>query len=120
MRARRPWTIRISHAADADVSNILAWTAERYGRRQARTYASTLTSAIAALTDGPTVAGVRARDDVVRGLLTLHVARGRRLGRHIIVFRARELGTERVIEILRVLHDVMDLLRHVHARDENE
>lgn len=118
-RRSAAWTLRLTHAADADFQDILVWTVERFGARQARTYATTLTRAISALTSGPTVTGVRAREDLGPGVATLHVARGRRKGRHLIVFRARIERDEHVIDVLRVLHDTMDLSRHLD-RPEGE
>ena len=52
-------------------------------------------------------------DDIARGLMTLHVARYGRKGRHFLLFR---LGAEQealCIDVLRILHDGMDLQRHV-------
>lgn len=63
--------------------------------------------AFAALRTGPGAMGVRQRDDIAPGTFTLHVARNGRKGRHFIVFRVN--GDERVIDVLRLLHDSMDL-----------
>lgn len=119
MTRRLPgWTLRLTRAAEADFEDILIWTVERFGARQARTYATTLTRAISALTSGPTVTGVRAREDLGPGVATLHVARGRRKGRHLIVFRVRIERDEYFIDVLRVLHDTMDLLRHLDPPED--
>lgn len=104
------WRVRIARAAQQDLSTILAWTQQHFGTRQARTYARTLALALRALTDGPEVAGVKARDDILPGVFVLHVARQGRKGRHLIIFR---LGRKHGIEVLRILHDSMDLTRHV-------
>jgi len=68
-----------------------------------------LAAALARLERGPSIAGVRQRDEIGAGLRTLHA--GRR-GRHIILFR---IGSEpdRTIDVLRIPHDAMDLARHV-------
>lgn len=47
--------------------------------------------------------------DIAPGIRTLHVARQGRKGRHLVMFR---VAPERVIEVLRLLHDSMDLSRH--------
>jgi len=47
-------------AAEADSRNILSWTAEQFGKAQARAFAKTLSSALRALTAGPTLIGVSA------------------------------------------------------------
>jgi toxin ParE1/3/4 len=105
------WRVRLAASAEADFRNILRWTAERFGQAQARSYAGTLSAAIEALAEGPSVVGARRRDDVSEGLFTLHVARGKCKGRHLVMIR---IGRDRdVIEVLRVVHDSMDLPRHV-------
>jgi toxin ParE1/3/4 len=51
------------------------------------------------------------------GLRTLHVARRGRRGSHFLIYRAAPKST---IEIVRILHDRMDLKRHVpFAPDES-
>jgi toxin ParE1/3/4 len=66
------------------------------------------------------VRGVKPRDEIAPGLLTLHVARKGRHGRHFLLFRvSREAGHE-VIDVLRVLHDAMDLARHAPSADRDE
>jgi toxin ParE1/3/4 len=119
MTARsRSWPVRLAAAAEVDFHNILLWTAERFGAAQARVYAETLSMALEALAAGPTVSGAKARDDIARGVFTLHVARRGRKGRHFVVFRiGRHEGGE-VIDVLRLLHDSMDLPRHVPPADE--
>ena len=52
----------------------------------------------------------RARDDMMSGLRTLHVARHGRRGRYFLLYRAVE---GRIIEIGRILQDRMDLPRHL-------
>jgi len=108
--ATRPWSVRLSAAAEADFVDILAWTAERFGVVQARAYATTLTFSLAALSAGPTLPGVKARDEIAEGLFTLHVAREGRSGRHFVLFRVTQVET--VVDVLRILHDAMDLPRH--------
>ena len=110
-----PWAIRLSASAESDYQQIIGWTARQFGARQARAYAATLDSALLALAGGPAVAGARARDDIATGLWSLHVARGRRKGRHFVIFRVAEKSSHRVIEVLRLLHDAMDLQRHLGA-----
>lgn len=98
----------------------MAWTAEQFGRKQAEIYAETLMRAIASLAEGPAAIGVKACDDVCAGLFTLHAARPGRRARHIIVFRADPRRFEQGVEVVRILHDSMDLARHVTADDETE
>ncbi len=110
---RRNWTVRLSDTAEADYDEILRWTTRRFGALQAASYGDLLAVALARLECGPTIAGARQRDEIGAGLRTLHV--GRR-GRHIVLFR---VGSEpdRTIDVLRILHDAMDLARHVERED---
>ena len=104
------WRVRLGAAAELDFANILKWTTENFGAPQARVYRDTLVQAIGDLAHGPDVAGSKVRDDIMPGLRTLHVARHGRRGRHFILYR---VGEGRVIEIGRILHDRMDLQRHL-------
>jgi toxin ParE1/3/4 len=112
------WTVRLSAAAEADFEHIVQWTSEQFGDTQAIVYAETLSIALAALTQGPDIIGAKARDEILKGLFSLHVARQGRKGRHFIMFRVGPRGSGDVIEVLRLLHDSMDLPRHFSASDE--
>ena len=103
------WTVRLSDTAKADYDEILRWTATRFGARQAAAYGTLLADTLARLERGPAVAGARRREEIAPGLRSLHV--GRR-GRHFVMFRVGS-ETERTIDVLRILHDAMDLARHV-------
>lgn len=116
----RSWPVRLAAAAEADFQDILRWTLEQFGHAQARAYAETLSAALEALASGPAVAGAKARDDIAKGLFTLHVARHGRRGRHFVMFRIGHDKGHEVIEILRILHDAMDLPRHVPPVDETK
>lgn len=104
------WRIRLSREAGNDFERILAWTRDRFGEQQLGIYKNVLIEALSALEHGPDVSGSRTRDEILPGLRTLHVARKERAGRHFILYRT---GEGRVIEVVRILHDAMDLNRHV-------
>ncbi|MGL1835130.1 type II toxin-antitoxin system RelE/ParE family toxin [Rhodocyclaceae bacterium SMB388] len=112
---KQRWRIRLAHAAERDFVDILQWTTEHFSPRQARVYETTLRNALTALVHGPGAPGVRARPDLGVGVICLHVARKRRKGRHFIVFRAHD--DKNLIEVLRILHDSMDLARHIDTAD---
>jgi toxin ParE1/3/4 len=105
------WRVRLGQQAEQDYVEILQWTAQTFGEGQASTYAVTIALAIAALEGGPEILGATAREDIQPGIRTLHVARQGRAGRHFVVFCAT--GSD--IDILRLLHDSMDLPRHLPA-----
>lgn len=110
----RRWTVRLTAAAASDFEHIIEWTVENFSEPQALAYAETLSLAIEALTEGPSVAGARQRDEILRGLYSLHVTRLGRKGRHFVMFRISADGN--AIEVLRLLHDSMDLPRHLHHK----
>jgi len=107
------WVVRLSAAAQSDFHEIVRWTTEHFGSRQGSVYAETLSDAVVALMAGPAARGVKARNDIAPGLYTLHVARKRRRGRHFILFRIGSHAGQPIIDVVRVLHDSMDLARHV-------
>lgn len=107
------WAIRLSASAEADFRQILRWTADRFGSAQARTYADTLSSALQALCTGPSLIGIKERPEIGSNIRTLHVARNGRKGRHFIMFRVADAQDGKVIDVLRLLHDSMDLERHL-------
>ena len=118
MTAAAPgWRIRLTATAEADFRGILRWTEDRFGTMQAREYAQTLALAMAALTEEPALAGVKERADIRKGTYTLHVAREGRRGRHFVMFRVGAGREPHSIEILRLLHDAMDLPQHLPGAD---
>ncbi|MEO5337344.1 MAG: type II toxin-antitoxin system RelE/ParE family toxin [Magnetospirillum sp. WYHS-4] len=107
------WLVRLASAVEADLDQILQWTAEHFGEEQADSYAETLMAAVDALKAGPTTAGVKARSDLPEGILTLYAARLGRKARHVILFRAERERGRKTIQVLRILHDAMDFPRHL-------
>lgn len=107
------WTVRLSAAAEADYLQILRWTVENFGSAQARVYAETLALAMKTLAAGPDTIGVRERPEIGGKIRTLHVARNGRKGRHFILFRVESIDGKNLIDVLRLLHDSMDLERHL-------
>jgi toxin ParE1/3/4 len=106
------WKVRLAAQAELDFSEIITWTLENFGERQTKTYAETLTLAIETLHVRLVQLGAKARDDIGPGIRTLHVARQGRSGRHFVVFREAK---DQHIDVLRLLHDSMDLARHIPA-----
>jgi toxin ParE1/3/4 len=108
--AERKWRVRLGAAAELDFANIVKWTTENFGARHSRIYQQTLVQAIGELAEGPDVAGSKVRDEIMPGLRTVHVARHGRRGSHFVLYRVAPKTT---IEIIRILHDRMDLQRHL-------
>jgi toxin ParE1/3/4 len=108
----RKWRVRLSAAAKLDFVNILKWTVENFGVRQSQNYREGLVQAIGELAAGPGIAGSKARDEIMHGLRTLHVARRGRRGSHFLMYR---IASRQTIEIMRIVYDKMDLRRHVSS-----
>ena len=115
----RSWTVRLTAAAEADFEEILRWTVDQFGEAQARIYAETVSAALNELAAGPTVVGAKKRDDILKGIFTLHVARKGRKGRHFVMFRVARAPDHDAIEVLRLLHDAMELQRHLPPAEES-
>jgi len=113
-----PWRVRLAAAAERDFVGILHWTVDNFGKAQARAYASTVRGALRDLAHGPEIAGCQTRDDIAPGIRVLHVARKRRKGRHFVLFRA-DAATS-TIDVLRLLHDSMELARHLKSSVREE
>jgi toxin ParE1/3/4 len=113
----RKWRVRLGEQAERDFMDVLQWTTKTFGAQQAQTYQTTLEESIQELADGPVITGARSRNDILRGTYTIHVARHGRRGRHLLLYR---VVSDRVIEIARILHDSMDLRRHVADLDEED
>ena len=103
------WRIRLAQQAELDLFGITIWTLENFGEQQAQKYAETLSLAIEALEGGPEIVGAIARKDMGPSVRILHVARHGKKGRHFVVFRT---APEQTIDVLRLLHNNMDLTRH--------
>lgn len=97
--------------------SIVEWTMDHFGDLQSRKYESALEATIDALRFGPTIPGVRARNDLMRDLRSLPVTLGGRRGTHILLFRI-DRAARNTIEVMRILHDSMDFARHLPASDE--
>jgi len=111
------WRVRLGVQAERDLLSILHWTAENFGARQATNYRTTIMQAAHELAVGPDIRGARKRNEIAKGLYALHVARHGRRGRHLLLYRA--VGV-RMIEIARILHDSMDLPRHLPDASDEE
>ena len=105
-----PYTLRPE--AEADLLDILAYTADKFGWVQRRRYAELIEAAIALVVENPERPSSTPRSDILPGLraFPVHLA-GRRVGgaAHVLFYRAGPDG----IRILRILHDSMDPARHL-------
>ena len=110
----------LAPAAVADIEAILTRTEEQFGSQARIRYQALLIRAIADVADRPNRGGSRARAELAASARTYHldhsknhvtVAAGRvKRPRHFLLYRVRNDG---IVEIGRVLHDSMDLRRHL-------
>ena len=84
-----------------DLKSIGRFTLKSWSREQRNIYLSKLDESFHILSDQPHL-GI-ARDDIRKGYRVYHV------GRHLIFYRQKSTG----IEIIRILHDRMDLETHL-------
>jgi toxin ParE1/3/4 len=104
---------RLALPAQADITNILAVSAARWGAPGQRRYRSLLATAMRLVANEPKGPLTQSRNDLLPGLRTFHIqhARGHdpqnKVGRpvHRIYFRSIQPGW---IEIIRVLHERME------------
>jgi len=117
---------RLSRLAQADVTRILATSAERWGIEGRRYHAAMLATAMRKVAADPKGPTTRTRADLAPGLRSLHLQYSRagaskaevRRPVHILDYRA--IAPD-LIEIVRVLHERMDPSRHLHenSKDRN-
>lgn len=111
---------RLSAAAELDLETILGWTHEQFGEEARRRYEALLVQAIRDVAADQSRAGCQARPELERDAFTYHIAFSRdrvakghvRRPRHFLLCRIARDG---VLDIGRVLHDSMDLARHLPA-----
>jgi toxin ParE1/3/4 len=112
--------IVVAPAATEDMASILSWSEEHFGVTARRRYGALLEQAIVDVAENPDRVGCRRRPEIAAAARTYHLFHSRnhvaaRIGRvkeprHFLLFRRQEDGT---IELGRVLHDSMDLARHL-------
>jgi toxin ParE1/3/4 len=108
----------VSPQARKDVSELLRWSEAQFGQEAKGRYRRLVQQAYADLRADPDRAGVQSRPDLADSVCFFHVRHSltRRpqadrvaTPRHFIVFRRNG----NVLEVLRVLHDAMDIARHL-------
>ena len=106
--------IRLSAEAQADIIHVLQWTQDRYGGGAGQCYERLLSSALRDLLADPLRLGSIARPKLGQDARTYHLRTDRTEAgiarpRHLILYRMRPT----TVEVGRVLHDAMELERHL-------
>jgi toxin ParE1/3/4 len=110
---------RLSDAAQADVINILSWTHEQFGESARLRYESLIIAALRAVATQPDRPGSITRPELGAGVRTWHLRLSRdragtgaalvRRPRHFLIYRF----DPDLLVVGRVLHDAMELARHL-------
>ena len=103
------WRVQLTDMAEVDLISIKIWTTKKFGALQAVKYLEVITSALEDLITGPEPIGSKSREDIGPNIRSLHAQRKGNKGRHLLVFKEARNQT---IQVLRLLHDSMDLARH--------
>ncbi len=105
--------VSLATAAQIDLDTIAAWSAEKFGPSQAAPYIEAILDTIAELAAAKSPSRSMRRDEVAKGMMTLHMRKRGRPGRHLILYS--ETADE--VKIHRLLHDSMELSRHAPHDD---
>ena len=110
---------RLSDAAQLDVINVLAWTHEQYGEAARLRYQSLIVAALRDVATQPDRPGSIARPELGASVRSWHLRLSRdhvatgaevvRRPRHFLVYRPESA----LLVVGRVLHDAMELARHL-------
>lgn len=108
--------LRIARDAASEIEQLLTHSAATFGVLARARYEQLIAVALESIRQDPILPGSVARDDLRVGLRALHLtharAKARRRGRtvlrprHFIIYRVVD---EKTVDILRMLHDAMDL-----------
>ena len=91
----------LSPAAQADLEDIWDYTVRRWGETQAEDYTRNIQAACEALSEGTMIS--RSAEEIRAGYRKVTV------GSHVMFFRMQS----DVVEIIRILHQSMDVERHL-------
>lgn len=111
---------RLTHSAQDDIVSILAWSHDRFGAEASKRYEALIAAAIrdaATCSDG---IGRTARPELGDGVFSWHLAHSRASSPGGAVHRPRHFlicrRDDDVLVVGRVLHDAMELRRHLDSR----
>jgi len=113
-------TFRLTHAAQADIVSILAWSHHQFGEEARRRYEALIATAIRDAATRSDEVGHTDRPELGDGVFSWHLAQSRTHSPGGTVHRPRHLLICRrdgdVLVVGRVLHDAMELRRHLDPR----
>jgi toxin ParE1/3/4 len=120
-------TLRLSSHAEEDIVSILAWSLDKFGVAACRRYEALLVTAFDSLCQNPERFGSIARLEFGDSVRTYHLRFSRDEARtaegvvhgprHLLAYRVRR---ETELEVVRILHDSMELERHLPVCAEDK
>ncbi len=115
---------RLTHAAQADIVSILAWSHTQFGEEARQRYEALITAAIRYAATRNDDVGRTVRPELGAGIFSWHLAQSRTHSRGGNVHRPRHFLICRrdgdVLVVSRVLHDAMELRRHLDPQQSWE
>ena len=113
-------TFRRTPEALRDLEDCLVWSAANFGNAAARRYQMLIATALHEIATDPALRGSRRIDEFPPGIRLYHLSHSRKRAvldglvvkrpRHFVVYHVLPSG---MVEILRVLHDSMDIAQHL-------
>jgi toxin ParE1/3/4 len=110
----------LAPAATLDIEAVLSWTQAEGGGEASSRYEALIVRAILDVATNPDLPGSNHRSELAPSARTFHLAHSRnnvphdtgrvKHPRHFLLYRTRPDG---LVEIARVLHESMDLARHL-------
>lgn len=117
----------VARVASEDIDSILSLSVERFGPLARMRYEALLSTALESLCTDPERHGSIPRDEIAESVRSFHLRFSREAARthagvvhrprHVIVYR---LSGDEDIEVLRVLHDRMEIQQHLPRQMEDE
>lgn len=115
---------RLTRAAQSDIVSILGWSDEQFGSEARERYQALMAAAIRDAASRLDDVGHTLRPELGDGVFSWHLSQSRSRSRGGSVRRPRHFlicqRDAEVLVIVRVLHDAMDLRRHVDLQQQLE
>ena len=107
--------LHISKAAIRDMEQILQYTRHNFGELKCEQYKQLIREALRDIARNPTAFPAKHRPELGESVFTFHLTRPGKRVRHLFGYRVTRSGCA---EISRLLHDSMDLGKHLSAHPD--
>jgi toxin ParE1/3/4 len=102
--------LRFSKPAAQDIEDVLAYTRAHFGDKKHKEYKELILLALSDISIDPNRRPARKRPEIHPDARIFHIARPGKQARHFFLFR---VTNDLFIDIARLLHDSMELERHL-------